>query len=76
MHGAYSDEGSIFQEQRMGDAKVDGDQTKTKTKTPNADTVLRLDGEEDTLYGDALDLEDDSRPLTGINGRDDSVKPR
>ena len=61
----------------MGDVKVDGEQPDDgKTKTPNPDTVLRLDGEEDTLYGDALDLEDDSRPLTGINGRDDSVKPR
>jgi hypothetical protein len=39
-----------------------------------ADTVLRLDDEEDTLYNDGLELEDDSSPLTGVNGRDDSTK--
>ncbi len=39
-----------------------------------ADTVLRLDDEEDTLYNDGLEVEDDSSPLTGINGRDDSTK--
>jgi hypothetical protein len=39
-----------------------------------ADTVLRLDDEEDSLYNDGLELEDDSSPLTGINGRDDSTK--
>jgi hypothetical protein len=39
-----------------------------------ADTVLRLDDEEDTLYNDGLEIEDDSSPLTGINGRDDSIK--
>ena len=37
-----------------------------------ADDVLRTDGEEDTLYEDGLELENDSRPLTGINGKDDS----
>jgi hypothetical protein len=44
-------------------------------KPRHADTELHLDGEEDTLYDDALDLEDDSSPLTGINGRDDTTKP-
>jgi len=34
---------------------------------------LRLDGEEDTLYDDGLDLDDDSPPLTGKDGRDDTV---
>ena len=41
-------------------------------KTRNTDATLRLDGEEDTLYEDGLELEDDSVPLTGKDGRDDS----
>jgi hypothetical protein len=45
-------------------------------KARNTDSVIRLDDEEDTLYNDALDLEDDSSPLTGINGRDDTTKQR
>jgi hypothetical protein len=45
-----------------------------KAPKGGADTVLRLDDEEDTLYSDGLEVEDDSSPLTGINGRDDSIK--
>jgi hypothetical protein len=41
-------------------------------KARNTDSVLRLDGEEDTLYEDGLELEDDSKPLTGIGGTDDT----
>lgn len=41
-------------------------------KTQNTDSTLRLDNEEDTLYEDGLDLEDDSGPLTGKDGRDDT----
>ena len=41
-------------------------------KTRNPDATLHLDGEEDTLYDDGLELEDDSKPLTGKDGRDDS----
>ena len=41
-------------------------------QSEDTDQVLRTDGEEDTLYEDGLDLEPDSHPLTGINGRDDS----
>jgi hypothetical protein len=41
-------------------------------KTRNTDATLRLDGEEDTLYEDGLELENDSLPLTGKDGRDDS----
>jgi hypothetical protein len=41
-------------------------------KKRNTDSTLRLDGEEDTLYEDGLDLEDDSGPLTGKDGRDDT----
>jgi hypothetical protein len=42
-------------------------------KTRNTDTTLRLDGEEDTLYEDGLELEDGSGPLTGKDGRDDTA---
>jgi hypothetical protein len=42
------------------------------TKSVNTDSTLRLDGEEDTLYDDGLELEDDSAPLTGKDGRDDT----
>jgi hypothetical protein len=42
-------------------------------KTTNPDATLRLDGEEDTLYDDGLEIEDDSGgPLTGKDGRDDT----
>jgi hypothetical protein len=42
-------------------------------KTRNPDATLRLDGEEDTLYDDGLEIEDDSGgPLTGKDGRDDT----
>jgi hypothetical protein len=41
-------------------------------KARNTDSTLRLDDEEDTLYEDGLDLEDESGPLTGKDGRDDT----
>jgi hypothetical protein len=41
-------------------------------KSRNTDTTLRLDGEQDTLYDDGLELDDDSPPLTGKDGRDDT----
>ena len=41
-------------------------------KTRNTDATLRLDGEEDTLYEDGLEVEDGSVPLTGKDGRDDT----
>jgi hypothetical protein len=41
-------------------------------KTRNPDATLHLDGEEDTLYDDGLEVEDGSGPLTGKDGRDDS----
>jgi hypothetical protein len=41
-------------------------------KARNTDTTVRLDGEEDTLYEDGLELEDGSAPLTGKDGRDDT----
>lgn len=41
-------------------------------KARNTDTTLRLDGEKDTLYDDGLDIEDGEKPLTGIDGKDDT----
>jgi len=43
-----------------------------RQKSQDTDAVLRIDDEKDTLYEDGLELEDTSRPLTGINGKDDS----
>jgi hypothetical protein len=66
-------------ESRLRGPKLEGsDQRKAADhtdyeKTRNPDTILRLDGEEDTLYDDGLDLDDDSPPLTGKDGRDDTV---
>jgi len=45
----------------------------TFEKTTNPDATLHLDGEEDTLYDDGLEVDDDSAgPLTGKDGRDDT----
>jgi hypothetical protein len=43
-----------------------------QAQSEDTDQVIRTDGEEDTLYDDGLELENDSRPLTGVNGKDDS----
>jgi hypothetical protein len=45
-------------------------------KNRSTDTTLRLDGEEDTLYEDGLEVEDGSGPLTGKDGRDDTDNPQ
>lgn len=37
-------------------------------KTRNPDTELRLDGEDDSLYNDGLNVGDDSAPLAGTDG--------
>jgi hypothetical protein len=42
----------------------------------NPDAVIRTDGEEDTLYEDGIELDDDSDPLTAINGADDTQRKR
>jgi hypothetical protein len=64
----------------MGDAKVDGERTGSGKSGESNLRGKELNGAErrdaPTLYNDALDLEDDSSPLTGVNGRDDSIKPR
>lgn len=65
-------------ESSLRGAALDGPEQKKSAahlvaeKTRNTDATLRLDGEEDTLYEDGLELEDDSAPLTGKDGRDDS----
>ncbi len=66
-------------ESTLRGAALDGSEQKKSVahtafeKTLNPDATLRLDGEEDTLYDDGLELEDDSAgPLTGKDGRDDT----
>jgi hypothetical protein len=59
--------GPLSRDQR----RVEVDATAAQ-KAEDTDQLLRTDGEEDTLYEDGLELENDSRPLTGVNGRDDS----
>jgi hypothetical protein len=66
-------------ESTLRGAALDGSEQKKSVKhtafekTLNPDTTLHLDGEEDTLYDDGLELEDGSPPLTGKDGRDDTV---
>ncbi|HMK85315.1 MAG TPA: hypothetical protein VK437_05090 [Steroidobacteraceae bacterium] len=38
--------------------------------TRNPDTELNLEGEEDTLYTDGLDVDADDEPLAGTDGED------
>jgi hypothetical protein len=46
-------------------------------KARNPDTELHLDGEEDTLYNDGLDVEedDDADTLAGTRGSSSGIKP-
>ncbi len=46
-------------------------------KARNPDTELHLDGEEDTLYNDGLDIEedDDADTLAGTRGSSAGIKP-
>jgi hypothetical protein len=41
-------------------------------KKRNPDSVVRLDGEEDTLYNDGLELEDDTPPMGTSSSYDKS----
>jgi hypothetical protein len=75
------DEGSSVDdggESRLRGRRLDGSERDAAAdhtadaKKRNTDTTLRLDGEEDTLYEDGLELEDGSGPLTGKDGRDDT----
>jgi hypothetical protein len=65
-------------ETRLRGGSLNRDEQRTEVdrtareKSEDTDDVLRTDDEEDTLYEDGLELENDSRPLTGINGKDDS----
>jgi hypothetical protein len=45
-------------------------------KGRKSDDVIRTDGEKDSLYDDGIELDDDSGPLTGINGADDTQRTR
>jgi hypothetical protein len=45
-------------------------------KDRNPDTELRLDGEDDSLYNDGLDVEDDDdETLAGTRGASSGIKP-
>ena len=55
-----------------GKPKLRGRLRPDQNAAENTDTTLRLDGEDDTLYEDGLDVDEDSPPLTGIDGRDDT----
>jgi hypothetical protein len=82
MGGINSDEDNVpidkTGESTLRGSTLDGAEQKKSVahmafeKTRNTDETLRLDGEEDTLYEDGLEVDDDSPPLTGKDGRDDS----
>jgi hypothetical protein len=59
--------GSLSRDEKLTDVEETA-----REQTENTDQVLRTDDEEDTLYEDGLELEDGSRPLKGINGKDDT----
>ena len=66
-------------ESALRGAALDGPEQKKSVahtafeKSVNPDATLHLDGEEDTLYDDGLEIDDDSSgPLTGKDGRDDT----
>lgn len=58
----------------MGNGKPEIDETATErklrgfAKTRNPDTELHIDGEEDTVISDGLDVGDDSETLSGTRG--------
>jgi len=61
-------------ETRLRGAALGGAEQKTAAahdeyeKTRNPDTELHLDGEDDSLYNDGLDVGDDSESLAGTDG--------
>jgi len=65
-------------ESHLRSSALDGSERKKSVahtayeKARNPDATLHLDDEEDTLYDDGLELDDDSAPLTGKDGRDDT----
>jgi hypothetical protein len=50
------------------DQKVAADHV-TYEKSRNPDTELHLDGEDDSLYNDGLDIGDDADTLAGTDGK-------
>ena len=62
-------------EARLRGAELEGAEQKDAAdhveyeESRNVDTELRLDGEDDSLYSDGLDVCDDSEPLAGTDGK-------
>ncbi|HLN48658.1 MAG TPA: hypothetical protein VK251_04045 [Steroidobacteraceae bacterium] len=50
------------------DQKIAADHVSYK-KSRNPDTELRLDGEDDSLYNDGLDIGEDTDTLAGTDGK-------
>ena len=49
-------------------AAIDDTTLRADEKPRNPDTELRVDGEDDNLYSDGLDIGDDSETLAGTDG--------
>jgi hypothetical protein len=59
---------------RGSEQKASADHTEYE-ESRNPDTELHLDGEEDNLYSDGLDIENDSDTLAGTRGDSSGIKP-
>jgi hypothetical protein len=63
-------------EPRLRGAELEGAEQKVAVdhaeyeESRNPDTELHLDGEDDTLYSDGLDIGDDTEPFAGTDGKD------
>jgi hypothetical protein len=61
-------------EERLRGAKLDGSEQVTavdhaaKAATSKPDAEVHVDGEDDSLYGDGLDIGDDSETLADTHG--------
>lgn len=69
-------------ERRLRGAELEGSEQKSApdhseyAKSRDPDTELHLDGEEDTLYNDGLDIAaDDDDTLAGTRGSSSGIKP-
>jgi hypothetical protein len=71
---AGADEATNPVESRLRGDALDGAERKSSVehadyeKIRNPDTELRLDGEDESLYSDGLDIGDDSESLAGTDG--------
>lgn len=81
-HPEGDDPSTPTDESRLRGAKLDGSEQKSApdhsayARTRNPDTELHLDGEEDTLYSDGLDIEpDEDDTLAGTRGTSSGIKP-